>query len=403
MDIHNQQTQFNWGFRRILFVVVCAVCVANLTGCQLMKRRMKMGSWLKPPAPNVLRADITLPEVVDYLNANSTRIRSWKSDDVRLTVNPPGAAIPAIRLSSIIAVEAPRSFRLRAHNAFAEADLGSNQEALWFFVRPSPEESITMAKHTDIPMIQRYANLPFDPDWLMEVLGVVPFDHTKMSIHHYGKKREYCALSYVQTGPDGKRYYRIVRVSKALGQIIEHRLVDDGGNLIAKAEVSDHRPIQGVVLPHQFRFEWPQTKNKMSLKIAEIEINKEMEPEMWTMPGNMPVIDLGARIAQQMGTHRPGDQFVEVPEFADAPNFESGQTTEQTGGVQFDGGIQQIGYQMPAGSSSLTDEPVFEDAAPRPERPGRAGTRPVQQIPDADRRQQLQRLRRNYRNMPDFN
>src|SRR5262249_13163069 len=82
-----------------------------------------------PPPPCVLAPDASKDDVVAYLNENTRKIRSWRTD--RAKIRTRGVPVP---LDATIAVESPRNFRLIVNGPLSrEADLGSNQEHFWFW------------------------------------------------------------------------------------------------------------------------------------------------------------------------------------------------------------------------------------------------------------------------------
>ncbi|HEX6985944.1 MAG TPA: hypothetical protein VF170_11235, partial [Planctomycetaceae bacterium] len=114
----------------------------------------------------------TCEQVVAHLNANIGKCTAWRSHAVSVKSN--GLPLSA---SASMAVESPRRFRMlvSAMN-FDVADLGSNDERMWIWTKPPADEPsyIYTCAHQDLPAAQQRLPIPFRPDWLMEVLGVMP-------------------------------------------------------------------------------------------------------------------------------------------------------------------------------------------------------------------------------------
>lgn len=107
--------------RLILHVVSAAALTAALEGCVWF--RNFTGARPAVPPPCVLAADASKEEVVAYLNENTHKITSWKTDNA--TISTRGKAGITMRVGAKIAVESPRNFRLIAESVIGrEADLG---------------------------------------------------------------------------------------------------------------------------------------------------------------------------------------------------------------------------------------------------------------------------------------
>src|ERR1700722_429172 len=124
-----------------------------------------------------LPSNASAEEVVRRVNTNIDRLWAWRSNDVRIS----GPSMP-VHLSGQIAVERPRNFRLTAGilGMDEEADFGSNTDSFWFWVKRAnarvERSYVSQARHEDVANSQMLSQIPFQPDWLMEALGVVPID-----------------------------------------------------------------------------------------------------------------------------------------------------------------------------------------------------------------------------------
>src|SRR5687768_3600058 len=97
------------------------------------------------PTQRVLPVSPTLEQVVNVVNQNGLQVRSLSSNQVSISM--PGA--PVDLNSSTLAAERVRKFRLRAGNRFTgqEADIGSNDELFWIWVKRNQEPSIFFCRH----------------------------------------------------------------------------------------------------------------------------------------------------------------------------------------------------------------------------------------------------------------
>src|SRR5262245_35815809 len=160
---------------RPALLLVLALASAQ-TGCAWTRN---LCGLQPPPPPCVLAADATKDDVVAYLNENTRKIHSWRTD--RAKIRTRGVPVP---LDAYIAVESPRNFRLivKAPMGPREADLGSNQEHFWFWNKQNQEKCVFQARHDEPAKLKRFP-IPFQPDWIIETLGVIDIDPEEVAMH----------------------------------------------------------------------------------------------------------------------------------------------------------------------------------------------------------------------------
>lgn len=246
-------------------------------------------------APPALPPDATREQVVAHLNENISRCTGWRSCDVRIKSN--GLPLSA---SANIAVQSPRRFRMLVSMMDTDlADLGSNDERMWIWMRPQGDEPqyVQTCAHEDFDLAQqRLAEqglppVPFRPDWLMEVLGVIPIDPSQVEMEPNPGDAGQFLLSSFQTAPDGSQVKRVITVDAKRGVVIGHALwaVDsESGRLIAQAKLAGHRrdEASGVTLPRQIELSYPAANAEMTLTIKDVEVNPAgVTPGTWQPAG----------------------------------------------------------------------------------------------------------------------
>lgn len=207
-----------------------------------------------------------------------------------------------VSAEAILACESPRNFRFLASTIRGpELDLGSNDNEFWFWANDGGEKAVYMASHEQLDEAQRKLRIPFHPDWVMEVMGVIPIDHTKYKVQWADDLKE---LSLVTANNDshGRPVYRRIVVDSLTGNIIKHEMYDAERQPIALANLSDYRPVgEGhVQLAHQIELKWPQEATRFIMRFKEIDINpgEEKSPvSQWQMPRNSRhrVINIGLK------------------------------------------------------------------------------------------------------------
>jgi hypothetical protein len=211
-----------------------------------------------------------------------------------------------VHLGGQIAVERPRNFRLTANvlGMDEEADFGSNTDWFWFWVKRANARGkpsyVYQARHEDVANSQMLSQIPFQPDWLMEALGVVPIDAQHVTLHSEERSGQYVNLISERLSPSGQTVKKVIRVDLHRGLVLSHSLYDINGALIARAWLDQHfrdKPT-GIVLPHLIALEWPQANLKIKLEIGQIDVNPTtIPPRNWQVPKKdpyYPAFDIGA-------------------------------------------------------------------------------------------------------------
>lgn len=276
---------------RLWLMLALLTGLSGLSGCSLR-------NWLFPPpfsdrAPCAISPSISKDQLVAHLNRNiqgsatTSGIAAWRSTNAKITATgmPPGISVPAS-----IAVEAPRNFRLRVSEPLTRAealDMGSNAEEFWFWAKDAHPQQVVTISHSDLPAAQRELRVPFDPDWLMEVLGVIPIDASKVTMTR--GRADAPTLELISETPtvDGTPIRKVIRVDACHGIIREHALYDSRGILIARAALAGHRIDQttGLIVPHVVSFDWPAMRQSMKMVLGNVELNPSQTPlSVWQVP-----------------------------------------------------------------------------------------------------------------------
>lgn len=273
--------------------LVTATWWLALPGCSTMRHWMAY-SRRAAPEPCVLAPEATSDEIVNVLNDNVTKLYAWRSTDVKIDFRQIG--VPT--LSAHMAVESPRKLRLIVKSlASDEVDLGSNPERFWFWMKRGEPHGILTASYDDVADGRPMGPVPFQPDWLIETLGVVPFAASDFQMHEQpGSQSRRVLFVADQVTPQGQRVQRTMLVDACHGVILEHSLREPSGRLIARATLGNYqREPSGVRMPHRVDLHWPASGVDLTMRIGNIEVNPaSISEQMWAMPAypDTPVIDL---------------------------------------------------------------------------------------------------------------
>lgn len=272
---------------RITALLLLASLSGSTSGCVWLRNHFGPRDPFVTKAPCALPPDATATEVVDYLNANTARIPSWRSDNVRIRQRQAGKPV-GMAADAMLAIEAPRNFRLVAKSPIAEeVDLGSNSEQFWYWVRQAEEKHVFVAYHDEESVNGKMIPIPFDPDWVMEAFGVMPIDASQVTVEPGPPNSQSLKLISYRIGPDGEQVRKETFVSTCHGIVQQHVLYDSRGQLIATATLSAHvrdRNTQAVV-PTRVELDWPKARLGLIMELGTVEIKPQRLPEtLWRVP-----------------------------------------------------------------------------------------------------------------------
>lgn len=262
--------------RNRIWAVLCLLMMS--CGCANSMSRPSFLGWNnKPP---VFGPEATLTDVVSHLNNQIHQVDGWRSTEASVTAS--GLMLPP--MPTMVAVQKPLDVRCVVSNSLDgqhEVDLGTNDERAWLWVRREEgEPHIKTVSHEQFPALQQHTNLPVEPEWLMQVMGLQTYDVTDLTLERVGHDHETLKLVSHITSPSGHEFRKETLVSAQHGHVIEHDLYSPRGNLMAAAILENYRetPIEGVSLPHRIRFRWPAAKKQVTLSLSNIEVNPTALP-----------------------------------------------------------------------------------------------------------------------------
>lgn len=264
-------------------VLLAGICLCTmLSGC--VSARMMMVSRRDPMAGARRLSNAKNPkleEVVAHVNQNTELVQSWRANNVRIQANN-------MPLSGTLAVEKGRHVRLVVNSPLgSEVDLGSNDERFWVWSRRMEPAYVT-CKHENMDVARQSLGVPFEPDWLMEALGVSPLPATGVTMEADPTNQQVRLIQQVMTA-HGRPLRRVVLVDlkKGNGIVVEHSLYDYFGKRVALARLSGHRldKESGAVLPHRVMLDWPQSQMQIVMDLGKIQVNpKSIPSQVWAMP-----------------------------------------------------------------------------------------------------------------------
>ncbi|MBL8820032.1 MAG: hypothetical protein JNL58_28670 [Planctomyces sp.] len=277
-----------------------------MIGCQGLETNSSQ-KYVEPALPMSLSRE----ELIAHINRHTRGLESWQCMDTQIRIRLPNGLRQ--RLSGSLACEAPSNFRLTARNAIANADLGTNNDICWFYMKPG-DIPLMMWRHDDAELLDQ-VQLGFprvDPRWLMNVLGVVPLAAEDFTLSHGPAGSKELWLQAIDEKPNGEAARRAIKVDTISGHVREHVIYDRDRNPVVRANLKDYKTVQGNVLPTQISLEFPMLDMEIALTFSRIDPNSTAPKSLWTMPnGADHVVNLGDEIRKKVG---PGQIALGRPE-----------------------------------------------------------------------------------------
>jgi hypothetical protein len=240
-------------------------------GCASARDRL-----LGPKAPTAKAPSPNVQAVAKRYNANSSQMQSIKCLNVTINgkARDPNGKEQIYTLDASMAFEKPSNFRMTGRlMGRPEVDLGSNKDEIWCWVKRADPGAVYYCKRKDLGKMQMA--IPFQPDWLAEVLGVTEIDPSEWE---WGEtKQSYYIYSY-QTTPTGERVIKQMVFdpkTDRLGAIRLYSALDQ--RKLANATILEYYndPKTGLTCPRVVQLDWPDagTEMKVMLGRSSLELN----------------------------------------------------------------------------------------------------------------------------------
>lgn len=257
------------------FALVSVPAVVFLAGCNSLP-------WSRP-APSaagvrVTSANPTAAELVAALNENARRVQSVESRSVVLECSQDRETYTLQGL--LVCQPRQRNFRMAAKVVGStEVDLGSNSQEFWFWIKRAPQPYLYHCSHEDFARGQAQMPFPFQPDWIVEAMGISEYDPARryQVVAHQG------VFDLVEDArsPQGQPVRKVTRFSRNGGQlqVSAHILQDANGRDICTANVreSQYDRAAGVVVPRQVILVWPAQQVRMKLTLDGLAVNRPVD------------------------------------------------------------------------------------------------------------------------------
>jgi len=270
------------------------------TGCELLKNIGHGGNRPKNTTPV---QKVSADQLVDYLNTQASRLQSLTCEQATVTARQGLISMPSLRCD--LAASQKSNFRLRGQGGAvgAKIDLGSNDDQFWLYVdAPTVRPTFVYASHSDFDSNRAKLpeGIPFEPDWVMQALGMITFPHdAKYDTVKVDEKARTYTLSWPTTTPSGMPIRKEIVFSaddadssRDQPQVKRHVIRDARNRVICTAEIKSAKTVSigGAAAPsgHPFVVQypthivlrWEEQRFEMDLSLRGAQVNPQLTPEM---------------------------------------------------------------------------------------------------------------------------
>lgn len=239
------------------------------------------------PQPVYLTPTITDPQkgdrdLITEINQRNSGIRTFMCREIRVSS-------PPIHLRGSLAYEKSRRFRCTLWSILGtELYLGSNDQQFWFWGKRLNPPALYHAKHEDL--MKTRLKTPFNPYWMMEILGVDRIDTTNAAIVRNAK---HLAVCQPRISTLGEKIVKITLIDPQRKLIIGHYIWKDG-KIVVSAEITEFQSENGHIIPKRINFIWDEEdKATAQWEFVHPVVNASLSGESWKMPRMNRTIDMG--------------------------------------------------------------------------------------------------------------
>lgn len=278
-------------------VLVSVLALAGGWGCAHYPM-WRQGDPYAATARCVLQPGATPDELVRHINQNASILTGWRATSARISSRGEKLSLP-MSVGAMFAVEAPRSFRIVAYGPTggAEVDFGSNDEECWFWAKRDERRTVMTCRHERLERAHRQMPFPIEPEWIAEVLGVMPVDGQDLEFEPLPSSsdgRQRARFTRTTTTPAGATFRRVMVVDTCHGLVLEHAVHDGADQVLARAVLSGHARAKlptdsrysstGPIMPSRIDFEWPQHQMAITIQLGTVEVNPSQPPAQFSVP-----------------------------------------------------------------------------------------------------------------------
>ncbi len=274
---------------RLLPAMLAILAILGVAGC----RTASMGSVAhnRPPEVRPHTASFDVQEFVAEHNENAERIQSLEAKPaITATMGPKGDDTSG-GANGLLAIERPRNFKLElAHSMSTIADIGSNDERFWFWLKNPKDRSVYYCDYSELSSTS--LAVTYQPDWIVESMGLkeITPDEAAQIKTRPGTQPGTTILTFAPVKVGGSTYTRELVVSDRSRKVTEFRVIaSDGKTPIAQATIETYRrfplgaatpsegtasPPETCTIPETFVLEWKRELLVLKVALKSVKVNQ---------------------------------------------------------------------------------------------------------------------------------
>lgn len=250
-------------------------------------------STFNSPSPGLsARPAQKASELLAEHNRNAERIKSFEAKTA-ITVR---SGLFGGALDGGIVMERPRNFSLvLKSNAMGDvADIGSNDDEYWFWVRANDDKTkkaVYYCKHEDANTSEMAATL--QPNWIIESLGFRVFPEAEMAEMTVkpGKQPGTLQITHHASTTSGISYTREIVLSESTHRIKELRILGEKMNPLAEAQILDDATQLSssspeasssdelIYVPSHLKLKWTEGNLALDVRMKTPKVNFKMNDD----------------------------------------------------------------------------------------------------------------------------
>lgn len=257
-----------------LCLLPSALCILMLTGCNNWPHLR--GNAPATPTARIPSATPTAAELIGYLNDNARRMQSLECHELDLDATQ---RLQSIGLKGQLICQKPKNFRMVANvGGNTMVDLGSNSHEFWYWISKADPPYLFHCSHQDFAQGRARMPFPFQPEWIMEALGLAEYDPNKN--YQVVTKANTFELVETTVSPQGQPVKKVTVFSRAQNQVQvqAHMLLDAAGKEICVAQVMEVQQDRttGAIYPRRVQLSWPSEHIKLKMKLDDVAVNNPL-------------------------------------------------------------------------------------------------------------------------------
>lgn len=265
------------------------------------------------PAGNVAKQDPPLTKsmvsVTNFVERHNKNAATIKSLQAAPSIHVLLANGETHRVNGRMAMERPKNFRLELQTTLSKAaDIGSNGQGFWFWVRNNPDKAIYVCDYNHLDSSHLAETM--QPDWIIESLGLREITEREAATISAkpGDRDGLLVLTQFRKDARGESLTKETVVDETNGHILEHRLYAGAKKeLLARATITQYQAVKMepteadpagaiVQIPQKFRLEWLVEKFSLDVTMGQPKINPQFPRDQRVALFSEPTISGATRL-----------------------------------------------------------------------------------------------------------